>query len=82
MAETLGLMTLERWVALFNAGQYIRIFLDGDNVTTMCLSADDRTGWVLLEVPSFRTKEPQLLTGTVHYDVIELRREGVRGARA
>jgi hypothetical protein len=41
---TLGLVTLD----LFRALQLTTVSVDGDDVTHLCISADDRQGWAVL----------------------------------
>lgn len=40
-------LTVEKWIARYNAGEFVRVFFNGQDVTNRrCIFADDETGIV------------------------------------
>lgn len=48
MVATVGLLSIDKWQAFYRAGVEFSVWLDGEDVTSRCASADDREGWALL----------------------------------
>lgn len=46
----------------------VRVFLNGDDVTDRCISADDREGWVKLQCWDAERHDPKWAKGSPHID--------------